>query len=79
MESSDRESDRIRQILRDAGCGDDKIEAFVSCRSSCSREEQMRMLCLYRKKLLDRTHEAQRRLECMDYLIYQMQNSDELK
>ena len=74
MRSMEGKTDKIRQILADAGCDADEIEAFIDCHRSCSADEQMRMLCRYRKDLLCRTHEAQRQLECMDHFIYQMEN-----
>lgn len=74
MGSMEGKTDKIRQILEDAGCDAEEIEAFIDCHRSCSADEQMRMLCRYRKDLLCRTHEAQRQLECMDHFIYQMEN-----
>lgn len=74
MRSTERKTDEIRQILEDAGCDAEEIEAFIDCHRSCGIDEQVSMLCRYRKDLLCRTHEAQRRLECMDHFIYQMEN-----
>ena len=74
MRSMEGKTDKIRQILADAGCDAEEIEAFIDCHRSCSADKQMRMLCRYRKDLLCRTHEAQRQLECMDHFIYQMEN-----
>lgn len=57
--------------LRDAGCSEELIEQYASVASGCAR------ICLlkqYRRKLLDSIHSEQKKLECLDYLIYQLRS-----
>lgn len=57
--------------LRDAGCSEELIEQYVSATSGCAR------ICLlkqHRRKLLDRIHSEQKKLECLDYLIYHLRS-----
>lgn len=55
--------------LRDAGCSEELIEQYTSAASGCAR------ICLlkqYRRELLSSIHAEQKKLECLDYLIYQL-------
>ena len=57
--------------LRDAGCSEELIERYASAASGCAR------ICLlkqYRRKLLSSIHSEQKKLECLDYLIYQLRS-----
>lgn len=61
--------DRTRQNLVDAGCSPEFIERFDHTQSEA---ERMRQLQRRRKELLGGIHSEQRKLDCLDYLIYQM-------
>ena len=37
------------------------------------RQEQLRLLRQHRAALLDRLHVSQRQIDCLDYLIYHME------
>lgn len=57
--------------LRDAGCSEELIEQYASAASGCAR------ICLlkqYRRELLGSIHAEQKKLECLDYLIYQLRS-----
>ncbi|MDO4544077.1 MAG: hypothetical protein Q4C01_05930 [Clostridia bacterium] len=62
----------IVQNLRDAGCERDKIERFLAEFESGCRERQLRLLRQHRDCLLNRVHAEERKIECLDYLIYQL-------
>ncbi len=55
--------------LRDAGCDEALVAELDAMPSSCAR---LCRLKAYRRKLLDDIHTEQRKLECLDYLIYQL-------
>ena len=57
--------------LRDAGCSEDLIELYSSAASGCAR---ICLLKLYRRELLGSIHSEQKKLECLDYLIYQLRS-----
>ena len=57
--------------LHDAGCSEELIEQYASAASGCAR------ICLlnqYRRELLSNIHSEQKKLECLDYLIYQLRS-----
>ncbi len=65
--------DNIIDGLRDAGCSDELIELYGSAASDCAR------ICLlkrHRRELLDDIHSGQKKLECLDYLIYRLRSKE---
>ena len=56
--------------LRDAGCSGEFIREFTELGRSGREAEQRRLLSKRRAELLDELHESQRRIDCLDYLIY---------
>lgn len=64
--------DNIIDGLRDAGCSEELIGLYGSAASDCA------CICLpkrHRRELLDDIHSGQRRLECLDYLIYRLRST----
>lgn len=43
---------------------------FVRCWENGDTEEQLAILARHRGKLLERLHAEQRRIDCLDYLVY---------
>lgn len=60
---------RTKQNLIDAGCSEAFIERFGA---TTAPRERLRQLQEHRKELLGGIHSEQRKLDCLDYLIYQM-------
>ena len=65
----------VIQNLKDAGCEKQCVEEFLALEQEGKRREQLKLLELHRQKLLDRVHEEERQIDCLDYLVYQMQKS----
>ena len=57
----------------DAGCGPDLIARFLDCLREGGRKDQLKMLSGHRDALLDRIHRDERRIDCLDYLIYRIE------
>ncbi|OUO78616.1 hypothetical protein B5F53_10035 [Blautia sp. An249] len=60
----------ITQNLKDAGCDSEMITEFFD--KSGKKDEQLKMLAVQRTRLLDRVHKEEKRINCLDYLVYQM-------
>jgi len=58
--------------LKDAGCDETIIKNFLRLQKEGRRQEQYRLLSLYRVSLLEQLHVSQRRIDCLDYLLYAM-------
>ena len=63
----------LRENLKDAGCGPDMICRCEVLAQGEKKAELMRALSLHRKALLDTVHENERRIDYLDYLIYQIE------
>ena len=60
--------DKTRQNLLDAGCD----EAFIAEFDGLCGCAQLCRLKARRRELLDSIHAEQKKLDCLDYLIYQL-------
>jgi hypothetical protein len=60
-------SDKIILNLKDAGCPEDVVNAFIQ---ESTTERRLRILARYRGSLLDKIHTEQKKLDCLDYLIF---------
>ena len=66
----------LRENLKDAGCGPDMICRCEVLAQGEKKAELMRALSLHRQTLLDAVHENERRIDCLDYLIYQFEKQN---
>lgn len=71
-EASDRRA-ILRENLKDAGCDQDTIFRCEALAQGEMKGELMRVLSQHRRTLLDTVHENQRRIDCLDYLMYQIE------
>ncbi len=62
----------IIQNLKDAGCRSDTIDAFMDNLKTGRKSEGLKALDLHRRRLLEEIHQEQKRLDCLDYLVYQL-------
>lgn len=65
----------IIQNLKDAGCNQKVIECFLECMAQDDFNGQLRLMKEHRKCLLDRVHEGEKQIDCLDYLVYQIDRS----
>ncbi len=68
--------EKTLDALRDAGCCDALIGELSELPSTCARICRLKA---YRRDLLDRMHDEQRKLETLDYLIYTLQQECQAK
>ncbi len=73
---ADKESsydEAIIQNLIDAGCDKTVIAAFVEDIHAEKISEGLKLLAVHRRSLLDELHKEQKRIDCLDYLVYKME------
>lgn len=58
--------------LADAGCDKEQIERFMDFLKSCRKEAGLSLLAKHHRFLLDCYHADQKKIGCLDYLIYKM-------
>lgn len=68
----DRSLQGVIQNLKDAGCDAETVERFLSLMERERTAEQLALLADHRRRLLDKVHQEERRIDCLDYLVYQM-------
>lgn len=61
------------QNLEDAGCDCKMVEAFFRCLKENKREDQILLLNRHRKRLLEGIHREEKKVDCLDYLLYSIQ------
>lgn len=62
----------VIQNLRDAGCGLDTIDCCIKCMNQGKKRELLKRLEEHRDCLLNKIHEEEKQIACLDYLIYQI-------
>ena len=66
----------VRQNLRDAGCDNKTIQLFFQCRQEGNFSSQLSLLSAHRQELLAALHREEKRIDCLDYLIYLLQKTE---
>lgn len=67
----------IYQNLVDAGCNQKTIQSCMILAQENNVEALISQLNIYRKHLMDQKHMYQDNIDCLDYLIYSLQKSNE--
>lgn len=70
--SKDASVQAVIQNLEDAGCDPETVEEFLALDVEGKTGEQLKLLARQRKRLLDRVHREEKRIDCLDYLAYQL-------
>ena len=65
--------DNIIQNLKDTGCDENKIMAIIKNIREDKISDGLKLLSIHRRALLDRLHESQQQIDCLDYLVYQLE------
>ena len=63
----------LRQNLLDAGCGSDTVQQCMDLVKKRECAKLLRLLSRHRRELLDMVHQNEKRIDCLDYLIYQLE------
>lgn len=66
-------SQALLDNLRDAGCDLELAKQVLALEQAGQYQEQMRLLSAHRRQLLDCLHREERQIDCLDYLVYQLE------
>lgn len=64
----------VIQNLEDAGCAPDIIECCITYMEQGKKNELLKRLEEHRTGLLDKVHEEEKHIDCLDYLVYQLRH-----
>ncbi len=70
---SNQNKNAIIQNLKDAGCDDKTILAFMDDIRDDKIDAGLKLLATHRRSLLDDLHKEQKQIDCLDYLVFTMQ------
>ena len=68
-----RTTQALLDNLEDAGCDSELAQRFLVLERSGQYQEQLNLLSSHRRHLLECLHREQRRIDCLDYLVYQIE------
>lgn len=68
----------MRQNLLDAGCSQSQADTILSLHSAGMLDEAKQWLLRHRLFLMEELHADQRRLDCLDYLLRNMDKEERM-
>lgn len=77
MEHTSRQA--VIQKLKDAGCSRELAEQFLVLEEKGKRKEQLALLSWHRSCLQDQVRREEQRIDCLDYLAYQLEKAVQAK
>lgn len=72
MPQDQKQKESLIQNLQDAGCTESIIEQFIKNYDADNAVKQFSILGQHRNRLLSKVHEEQNKLDCLDYLLFQL-------
>lgn len=70
------DSGRIRQNLLDAGCDQQTTDSCMACFCEGNMAKMLPVLEKHRRALLEELHKEQKRIDCLDYLVYTIEKNE---
>lgn len=67
----------LERNLEDAGCGNELVQQFMELQDKGEEEKQLLLLSDHRKSLLDQIHREEKKIDCLDYLVYRLQKKQQ--
>ena len=67
--------EQVLECLTDTGCGKELIRQFEAYQRSGRQKDQLRLLDEYRRLLLNRIHIEQKKLDLLDYLVWNLKTN----
>ncbi len=77
--NNENSENAIIQNLKDAGCNQDMITAFINDLKEGCIDDGMKLLAAHRRLLLEEIHREQKQIDCLDYLVYKMKKTKQVK
>ncbi len=77
MPNANNEAQRFYQNLLDAGCNNELVNRCVNLKNTGKEKELLLILRDKRKELLDNIHSFQKKLDCLDYLVYWLNKNND--
>lgn len=72
MEAHAMTAQDLIRTLTAAGFQGDRMETYLACWKAGDVPEQLKLLSGQRDNLLERIHQEEKQIDCLDYLVYQI-------
>ena len=72
----EKKEEAVIQNLKDAGCDGETIACFMAHYEAGEVKQELKVLSKHRKDLLDGLHVCQKRIDCLDYLAWQIEKRE---
>lgn len=69
-------SEFIKQNLEDAGCDCDVADCILECCECGDTIKAKKMIRQHRENLLNEVHKGYKKIDCLDYLSYQIEKEE---
>ncbi len=69
-------NEAIVRNLQDAGCDHMQIQKFIQYLENQDIQKQLSFLKCHRCTLINEVHNVQKKIDCLDYLIYQLKKGE---
>ena len=69
----------LRQNLIDAGCDQELVQRCIALTQEEKTMELLRILSRHRRALLATVHQGEKRIDCLDYLIYKLKKEQSME
>ncbi|MCM1368166.1 MAG: hypothetical protein NC184_05120 [Roseburia sp.] len=66
----------LLQNLTDAGCGESLADEITALLDRNKTSEALSALAKHRKAVLDNCHAEQKKIDCLDYLVYRLKKEN---
>lgn len=77
MAEKTKQEQAIVTNLIDAGCDNEQIEHFMAFLNAGQKDAGLSLLAKHRRFLLDCYHADQKKIDCLDYLIFNLRKNHE--
>lgn len=75
MAHASNEREMLLQNLKDAGCDQQLIDYCLLLFQQNNISEMKRILANYKRKLLETLHMYEKEIDCLDYLMFRLEQS----
>lgn len=73
----EKERQSLIENLKDAGCNEACVNRFLALERDGKTEEIFALLAQQRDRLLEKVHREEKRIYCLDYLVYRLHSQQD--
>lgn len=67
---------KFRCYMKDCGCSQKETDEYLQLAAKGSTQEQIFFLKRHRNRIMEKLHIAAKQVDCIDYVIYELEQED---